>query len=75
MRVTVLKEYLAGKATAEQVKAEVARQRQGMAMPQAPYSQPDMTDQKWTPPSIFEEVTIAQATRQISREEADNLLA
>ncbi|GEM_PF-2940820 len=68
-------DYLAGNATAAQVKAEVARQRQGMTKPQPPYSQPDLSDQKWTPPSIFEEVTIAQATRRISREEADNLLA
>lgn len=75
MPVTVFKDYLTGKATAEQVKAEVARQRQGMTKPQPPYKQPDMTDQKWTPPSIFEEVTIAQATGQISREEADHLLA
>lgn len=75
MPVTVFDDYLAGKATAEQVKAEVARQRQGMAKPQAPYNQPDLSDQKWTPPSIFEQVTIAQATGQISREEADHLLA
>jgi len=73
--VTVFDDYLAGNATAAQVKAEVARQRQGMTKPQPPYSQPDLSDQKWTPPSIFEEVTIAQATRRISREEADNLLA
>lgn len=75
MPVTVFDDYLAGKATAEQVKAEVARQRQGMTKPQPPYSQPDLSDQKWTPPSIFEEVTIAQATGQIRREEADHLLA
>lgn len=75
MPVTVFDDYLAGKATAEQVKAEVARQRHGMTKPQPPYSQPDLSDQKWTPPSIFEEVTIAQATGQISREEADHLLA
>lgn len=73
--VTVFEDYLAGKTTAEQVKAEVARQRQGMTKPQPPYNQPDLSDQKWTPPSIFEEVTIAQATRRISREEADKLLA
>lgn len=75
MLVTVFKDYLAGKATAEQVKAEVARQRQGMAKPEAPYNQPDLSDQRWTPPSIFEEVTIAQATGQISRAEAELLLA
>lgn len=73
--MTVFKDYLAGRATAGQVKAEVARQRQGMDKPKAPYRQPNLADQRWTPPSIFEEVTIAQATRQISREEADALLA
>ena len=46
-----------------------------MTKPQPPYKQPDLVDQKWTPPSIFEEVTIAQATGQISRAEADDLLA
>lgn len=75
MSMTVLKDYLAGKATAEEVKAEVARQRQGMTKPQAPYKQPDLTDQKWTPPSIFEEVTIALSTGQLTREEMYNLLA
>ncbi|GAB3075493.1 hypothetical protein CAQUA_05080 [Corynebacterium aquatimens] len=75
MLMTVFKDYLAGKATAEQVKAEVARQRQGMKKPGPPYKQPDLNDVKWTPPSIFEEVTIAQATGQVSREEADDLLA
>lgn len=73
--MTVFEEYLEGKATAEQVKAEVARQRQGMTKPQPPYSQPDLKDVKWTPPSIFEEITIAQATGKVSREEADELLA
>lgn len=73
--MTVFKEYLAGKATAEQVKAEVARQRQGMTKPQPPYKQPDLTDQKWTPPSIFEEITIALATGKISESEMDELLA
>lgn len=71
----MFKEYLAGKATAEQVKAEVARQRQGMTKPQPPYKQPDLTDQKWTPPSIFEEITIALATGKISESEMDELLA
>lgn len=75
MLMTVFEDYLAGKATAEQVKAEVARQRQGMKKPQPPYKQPDLSDVKWTPPSIFGEITIAQATRKISRAEADDLLA
>ncbi|MDK8625162.1 hypothetical protein [Corynebacterium appendicis] len=73
--MTVFKDYLAGKATAKQVKAEVARQRQGMTKPQPPYKQPDLTDQKWTPPSIFEEITIALATGKISESEMDELLA
>ena len=73
--MTVLKDYLAGKATAEQVKAEVARQRQGMTKPQAPYKQPDLTDQKWTPPSIFQEVTIALSAGEITRQEMRELLA
>ena len=75
MPVTVFKDYLAGKATADQVKAEVARQRQGMTEPQAPFGQPDLSDQRWTPPSIFEDVTVALATGQISRAEAESLLA
>ena len=75
MYVTVFKDYLAGRTTAEQVKAEVARRRQGMTKPEAPYSQPNLAVQKWRPPSIFEKVTIAQATGQISRTEADDLLA
>lgn len=74
-QVTVIKDYLAGKATAGQVKAEIARQRQGMVKQQPPFKQPDLADQKWTPPSIFEEVTIALATHKISPEEADELLA
>ena len=75
MPVTVFDDYLAGKATAEQVKAEVARQRQGMKKAEPPYKQPDLNDVKWTPLSIFMEITIALAARQISREEADELLA
>lgn len=73
--MTVFKDYLAGKATAEQVKAEVARKREGMTKPQPPYSQPDLNDVKWTPPSIFEEITIALATGKISESEMDELLA
>lgn len=68
-------DYLAGKATAEEVKAEVARKREGMTKPQPPYSQPDLNDVKWTPPSIFEEITIALATGKISESEMDELLA
>ncbi|AEI08377.1 hypothetical protein CRES_0014 [Corynebacterium resistens DSM 45100] len=73
--MTVFKDYLAGKATAEQVKAEVARKREGMTKPRPPYSQPDLNDVKWTPPSIFEEITIALATGKISESEMDELLA
>lgn len=73
--MSVLDDYLAGKATAEDVKAEVARQRQGMTKPKPPFKQPDLNDQKWTPPSIFGEVTIALATGQVTDEEAEELLA
>lgn len=72
--MSVLHDYLAGKATAEDVKAEVARQRVGMRKEEPPYRQPDLNDVKWTPPSIFEDVTIAQALGKLSREEADYLL-
>ena len=73
--MTVFDDYLAGKATAEQVKAEVARQRQGMTKPQPPYEQPDLNDQKWSPSSIFREVTIALSTGEITSEEMRELLA
>lgn len=73
--MTVLKDYLAGNATMQEVKAEVARQRQGMKKPQPPYKQPDLNDQKWTPPSIFQEVTIALSTGEITRQEMREILA
>jgi hypothetical protein len=73
--VTILQDYLAGNATAEQVRAEVAKQRQGMRKATPPYPQPDLSGDPWAPPSIFEEVTIAQAVGKLTREQADALLA
>lgn len=73
--MTVLDDYLAGKATMQEVKDEVAHQRQGMRKEQPPYKQPDLNDQKWAPPSIFEDVTIALSTGEITSEEMREILA
>lgn len=73
--MTVLKDYLAGKATMQEVKAEVARQRQGMKKPQPPYKQPDLNDQKWTPPSIFQDVVVARAAKELTEQEMREILA
>lgn len=73
--MTVLDDYLAGNATMQEVKDEVARQRQGMRKEQPPYKQPDLNDVKWTPPSIFEDVTIALSTGELTEQEADEILA
>lgn len=73
--MTVLDDYIAGNATMAEVKAEVARQRQGMRKEQPPYKQPDLNDQKWSPSSIFREVTIALSTGEITSEEMREILA
>lgn len=73
--MSVLKDYIAGKATAEEVRAEVRRQREGMKKEGPPYRQPDLMETRWTPPSIFEDILLAQVNGDITNEETDWLSA